>query len=197
MMDIYQIAWETLNRRMMISREYLTGMNDLIEAMEDAANEERPGVLTVQNAVSETVRGDTCLPGDANDGTDRISLRVSREVSEPVVAAGGAGGDALDDRQPAEEGEDVEIWKPVIEGRYWISNFGNIKNKKGLLKPNPNASTLGVVLSVGNGIQRWRSVARMVADAFLDKPEGTVKLVYKDGNVKNCRADNLKWEVKE
>lgn len=85
----------------------------------------------------------------------------------------------------------------MIEGRYWISNFGNIKNKKGLLKPNPNASTLGVVLSVGNGIQRWRSVARMVADAFLDKPEGTVKLIYKDGNVKNCRADNLRWEVKE
>ena len=197
MMDIYQIAWETLNRRMMISREYLTGMNDLIEAMEDAANEEKSGVLTVQDAVSEAVRGDTGLPGDADDGTDSLPVRVSREVSEPLGAAGGAGGDALDDCQPAEEGKDVEIWKPVIEGRYWISNLGNIKNKKGLLKPNPNASTLGVVLSVGNGIQRWRSVARMVADAFLDKPEGTVKLVYKDGDTKNCRADNLRWEVKE
>lgn len=196
-MDIYQIAWETLNRRMMISREYLTGMNDLIEAMEDAANEERSRVLTVQDAVSETVRGDTCLPGDADDGTDGLPVRVSREVSEPVVAAGGAGGDALDDCQPAEAGEDVEIWKPVIEGRYWISNFGNIKNKKGLLKPNPNASTLGVVLSVGNGIQRWRSIARMVAEAFLDKPEGSAKLTYLDGDKNNCRADNLKWEVKE
>lgn len=196
-MDIYQIAWETLNRRMMISREYLTGMNDLIEAMEDAANEKRSGVPALQDEVSDAVRGDTSLPGDADDGADSLPVRVSREVSEPLVAAEGAEGDALDDRQPAEAGEDVEIWKPVIEGRYWISNLGNIKNKKGLLKPNPNASTMGVVLSVGNGIQRWRSVARMVADAFLDKPEGTVKLVYKDGNVKNCRADNLRWEVKE
>lgn len=196
-MDIYQIAWETLNRRMMISREYLTGMNDLIEAMEDAANEERSGVLTVQNAVPETVHRDTGLPGDADDGADRLPVRVSREVSEPLVAAGGEGRDALDDRQPAEAGEDVEIWKPVIEGRYWISNLGNIKNKKGLLKPNYNASTVGVVLSVGSGIQRWRSIARMVAEAFLDKPEGSAKLVYLDGDKNNCKAENLKWEVKE
>lgn len=196
-MDIYQIAWETLNRRMMISREYLTGMNDLIEAMEDAANEKRSGVPALQDAVPEAIHRDTCLSGDADDGTDRISLRVSRKVSEPVVAAEGAGEDALDDRQPAEAGEDVEIWKPVIEGRYWISNLGNIKNKKGLLKPNYNASTVGAVLSVGSGIQRWRSIARMVAEAFLDKPEGSAKLTYLDGDKNNCRADNLKWEVKE
>lgn len=85
----------------------------------------------------------------------------------------------------------------MIEGHYWISNLGNIKNKKGLLKPNYNASTVGVVLSVGSGIQRWRSIARMVAEAFLDKPEGSAKLVYLDGDKNNCRADNLKWEVKE
>ena len=36
-------------------------------------------------------------------------------------------------------------------------------------------------------------VHRLVAEKFIPNPEGYEYVMFKDGNVKNCSADNLEW----
>ncbi len=36
-------------------------------------------------------------------------------------------------------------------------------------------------------------VHRLVAEKFLDNPNNYENVLFKDGNVKNCNADNLEW----
>ncbi len=36
-------------------------------------------------------------------------------------------------------------------------------------------------------------VHRLVAEKFLDNPNNYEHVLFKDGNVKNCNADNLEW----
>ena len=36
-------------------------------------------------------------------------------------------------------------------------------------------------------------VHRLVAEKYLPNPEGYEYVLFKDGNVKNCNADNLEW----
>jgi hypothetical protein len=36
-------------------------------------------------------------------------------------------------------------------------------------------------------------IHRLVAEKFIPNPEGYEFVMFKDGNVKNCSADNLEW----
>lgn len=36
-------------------------------------------------------------------------------------------------------------------------------------------------------------IHRLVAEKYLPNPEGYEHVLFKDGNVKNCNADNLEW----
>ncbi len=36
-------------------------------------------------------------------------------------------------------------------------------------------------------------VHRLVAEKFIPNPEGYEHVIFKDGNPKNCNADNLEW----
>lgn len=36
-------------------------------------------------------------------------------------------------------------------------------------------------------------VHRLVAERYVHNPEGHEHVLFKDGNVKNCRVDNLEW----
>ena len=88
-----------------------------------------------------------------------------------------------------------EIWKELEENsNYFISNFGNFKNKKDkLLKLNINErgylycniSTNGKVIKV--------KIHRLVAIYFIDNLENKDTVNHKDGNKLNNHYSNLEW----
>lgn len=97
-----------------------------------------------------------------------------------------------------------EIWKdiPGYEGKYQISNFGNVMslhfkrsptNKK-LLKQTPDGKYgyLKVMLR-DNGNDKMCTVHRLVAEAFIPNPNNKPNVNHLDTNPKNNRVDNLEW----
>ena len=70
------------------------------------------------------------------------------------------------------------------------------KQKKRYLNPAKEAETSAfykfVVLSNGKNIERF-SVHRLVAQAFLENPNGFDEINHKDKNTENNRVENLEW----
>lgn len=88
-----------------------------------------------------------------------------------------------------------EVWKDIAgyEGLYQVSNLGRVK-RDGRIK----------TLSVDRGgyLYVWLSkhskmkclkVHRLVADAFIENPNGKRTVNHIDGNKKNNQVDNLEW----
>lgn len=106
-----------------------------------------------------------------------------------------------------------EQWKDVVgyEGRYMVSNLGNIKstfkysdnkmnkrlNKLGYREKNIyigyNTSGYPVVVLRENGKKKFKSIHRLVAEAFIPKKENKNIVNHIDGNKKNNNVDNLEW----
>ena len=107
-----------------------------------------------------------------------------------------------------------EIWKPIIgyEGYYEISNYGRVKSlsrpvykkdgsfhryKKETIKC-PKLTTdgyLAITLSV-NGDNKTFLIHRLVASAFIDKPDKNneeLEVNHKDLNRRNNYYENLEW----
>ena len=89
-----------------------------------------------------------------------------------------------------------EMWKDIAgyEGKYQVSNLGNVKS----LKTNRNLyySKSKKYLRVGlskNGIRKGYSIHRLVAQAFLPNPKNKPCINHKDCNGHNNRVDNLQW----
>lgn len=102
-----------------------------------------------------------------------------------------------------EEFEDEE-WRPILGYEdYLISNYGRIKrlakryNSYYLLRQveNPISHRYQVRLSVGGGVEKTLSVARLVAFTFLGDNHSEKKntVNHKDGNFQNNKVDNLEW----
>ena len=91
------------------------------------------------------------------------------------------------------------MWKPVVgyEGLYEVSDQGGIRRilpsgKTRELKLWQSANYYTVCLS--NKCQRkTKAVHRLVADAFLVKPEKAEEVNHKDGNKLNNKVENLEW----
>ena len=93
-----------------------------------------------------------------------------------------------------------EIWKEIkdFEGRYMISNYGNVKS----LTRN---GTLGGAIKIVEKhnylrVRLWKNkvvktlfVHRLVAQAFIPNPLSKQQINHKDGNKKNNHVDNLEW----
>lgn len=83
-----------------------------------------------------------------------------------------------------------QIFIDGIETVYIVSDEGVIKNSKTGRVMTINKGN--VQLNV-NGKGTGRSVGKIVAEAFLEKPESTSLVNHKDGDKMNNRVDNLEW----
>lgn len=106
---------------------------------------------------------------------------------------------------------DNEVWKDIsgYEGYYQVSNFGRIKSLKRTLeysdgrvvtrrerirKPLLSKGYHLMYLSKGDK-QKYFSVHRLVAEAFIPNVEGKPQVNHIDENKTNNNVDNLEWST--
>lgn len=84
----------------------------------------------------------------------------------------------------------MEIWKSVegYEG-YEVSNYGNIKGPRKMLTKQKNSRGYYRV-AINN---KFCLVHRIVAQAFVDNPNGYPIVNHKDEDKTNNHASNLEW----
>lgn len=89
-----------------------------------------------------------------------------------------------------------EVWKdvPGYEGRYFVSNTGNVRNRLDLrLKTCKNDRGYPHVWLYRNGKQNSIAVHRLVALAFIPNPMGFPEVNHINGIKTDNRVDNLEW----
>ncbi len=106
---------------------------------------------------------------------------------------------------------DREIWKAVAgyEGKYEVSTLGRVKvitftnNRYAgkpwnhIMKPFDNGSGYMVVSLTQNGKRKNHYVHRLVATAFLERPDGKTEVNHIDHNRSNNCVSNLEWTTVE
>ncbi len=97
-----------------------------------------------------------------------------------------------------------EEWRPIDDFPYLVSNFGNVVHesrpstirKLGL---NHQGFPTLTLFHTNNPSRYVRQVNKLVANAFLTPPEDLLETAiwHFDGDLTNCRVDNLKWERRD
>ena len=89
----------------------------------------------------------------------------------------------------------MEIWKPIKEfdGKYQISNFGNIKSNNKILKPRLANGGYYRINLYYKGKYKTYNIHRFVANEFCENKYNKRCVNHKDCNTKNNNADNLEW----
>ena len=89
----------------------------------------------------------------------------------------------------------METWKEIegFNGRYEVSNFGNVRNSKGkILKQSISRNGYKRISLFKNGY-KFMLVHRLVAIAFVDNPESKPCVNHIDNDRANNFAENLEW----
>lgn len=96
-----------------------------------------------------------------------------------------------------------EEWRRIDEfPHYFISNYGRVKHegRNSARKITINERGFPVVLlsSKTSPSRYLRQINKLVAQAFLPPPtfEDQTAVWHVDGDVSNCRSDNLRWEMR-
>lgn len=92
--------------------------------------------------------------------------------------------------------KNVEIWKAVkgYEGRYFVSNFGNIVNADGMpLKQETTQKGYKRVRLWKDGEVQNVKVHRIVAETFIPNPYNLPQVNHIDENKGNNHVGNLCW----
>jgi hypothetical protein len=90
------------------------------------------------------------------------------------------------------------MWQHIPEFEdYAVNEYGEVLNLKfnRPMRPSPNQQGIAIVGLMYQGVQYKRSVARLVADLFMD-PAPNPRFdtpIQLDGNRFNCAVDNLMW----
>jgi hypothetical protein len=92
---------------------------------------------------------------------------------------------------------EIEIWKwiPGYEWYYEISNFGNVRSRtkrRNIYVMTDKYGYLRVCLYKRNNRKAFY-VHRLVAMAFIEKPENCTEINHKDCDRKNNHVENLEW----
>lgn len=94
----------------------------------------------------------------------------------------------------------IEEWKNIkgYEDRYRVSNMGRTERRDSSgrwveLKQNYAGFRYYRVTFTVNGRRKTAAVHRLVAEAFINKPDGCDFVNHKDENKTNNRVDNLEW----
>lgn len=103
----------------------------------------------------------------------------------------------------------MEVWKDVIgyEGLYQISDCGCVRSIKRTVNHNYRPRTINgqtlkfhfdkngypVVCLSKNGVQNFKKVHRLVAEAFIQNPLNLPFVNHRDERKTNCTASNLEW----
>lgn len=92
----------------------------------------------------------------------------------------------------------MDIWKTVQDfPKYVVSPEGVVKNKKRdtIVKTRQNRQGIAMVSLMGDDARHTRSVALLVAQAYLMPPKNPAynSIIYLDGDRTNCAARNLMW----
>ena len=90
----------------------------------------------------------------------------------------------------------MEIWKDIegYEGKYQVSNHGNVKSLAYGQNLSPSIKNgYRFVFLRKNGTGKNFYVHRLVAEAFIEKPEGKDFVNHKDECRTNNHVENLEW----
>lgn len=84
--------------------------------------------------------------------------------------------------------------------RYCVNRNGEVMNAETglILRPSVNKAGYQVVFLCHPKTHKKRTVRvhRLVAEAFLDNPEGKEDVNHKDGNKQNNKVENLEWATR-
>lgn len=94
------------------------------------------------------------------------------------------------------------MWKDIkgYEGLYQVSDEGNVRRilKSGNTKQVKCKDGLYYTVSLSkNGRYKSFNVHRLVAEAFLDRPEGKTEVNHIDGDKHNNNLSNLEWVTQQ